>query len=291
VSARTRPLPPAERVRALVASEFGTELAAGLPTGYQRLGSVLLLDLPDAARPAFASIGQAWQATLGVRTVLRRAGPIEGTWRRPAVERLAGDSSETTVVEHGVRFRFDAARLMFARGNRTERHRFGTLVRPGETVTDLFAGIGYFTLPALVTGRADRVWAVEQNPLAFRYLVENIAAHRAADRARPILGDNRRVELPAGGSDRVVLGYLPSSLPWLPRALPLLRPDGGWLHVHLVGDAREGPSGAAREVAGAIARAGGRGGALSARLVKPYGPGRGHYVVDAWARPPPTDRA
>jgi tRNA wybutosine-synthesizing protein 2 len=287
VSGRARPPPPAERVRALVAEEFGTALAAELPTGYQRLGAVLLLDLPEAARPAFPSIGEAWQRTLGVRTVLRRAGPIEGAFRTPAVERLAGDSTETTVVEHGVRWRFDAARVMFARGNRAERHRFGTLVRPGETVTDLFAGIGYFTLPALVTGGAGRVWAVEQNPLAYHYLVENLAAQRVSERARPILGDNRTVELPAGTSDRVVLGYLPSSLPWLARALPLLRPDGGWLHVHLLGDVRAGPVGAAGTVAEAIARAGGRSARVSARLVKPYGPGRGHYVVDAEARPPP----
>ena len=73
----------------------------------------------------FPVIGQAYREVLGVATVLRSAGAVHGEFRQPSVERIAGTGSETTVLEHGVRFRFDAARIMFARGNREERHRFG----------------------------------------------------------------------------------------------------------------------------------------------------------------------
>ncbi len=278
-----RRAPPAERVRERLARVAGRALAATMPSGYSRLGRVLLLRLPESLRPHFPEIGSAWQVELGVATVLVVAGPIEGELRTPRVDRIAGTETETEVVEYGVRWRFDAARIMFAAGNRTERARAARLVRPGEAVVDLFAGIGYFAIPAARAGAAS-VLAVEKNPLAARYLRENLVSNGVADRVEVREGDNRTVSLPAGSADRVFLGYLPSAVPWVGRALELLRPQGGWLHVHTVADARDARAAASEAVTEAVRRAGGVAAASTAREVKPYGPGRTHVVVDLAAR-------
>jgi len=284
-------VPPAERVRRRVAATLGMEVSQQLPPGYQRLGQVLVLRLPETLRPHFRGIGEAWRQELGVATVLRRAGETAGELRIPRLERIAGENTRTEVVEHGIRYRFDAQQILFARGNRTERHRAGTETRAGETVADLFAGIGYFTLPAAVTGRAGRVWAVEKNPVSFGYLVENARLNHVAERVTCLRGDNREVELPLGAFDRVFLGYLPSAVPWVPRALTLLRSSGGTLHVHLVVDAREGPGTAEAAVWKAAERAGARVDRAASRVVKAYGPGRDHVVVDLTARPSAEGRA
>jgi tRNA wybutosine-synthesizing protein 2 len=277
--------PPAERVRARLAAQAGDARAAEMPSGYQRLGRVLALRLPESLRPYYELLGRAWQEELGVATVLVRSGPIEGELRTPGLERIAGEATETEVVEHGVRWRFDAARIMFAAGNRTERRRAGRLVQPGERVLDLFAGIGYFAIPAAVEGGATQVVAVDKNPVAVGYLRTNAALNGVADRVLPLLGDNRAVELPGPPADRVFLGYLPSALPWIPRALSAVRADG-WLHVHAVEDARGAKAVAADRVRAAVVAAGGRVVAEpSAREVKPYGPGRTHVVVDVAVRP------
>ncbi len=278
---RERAGAPAERVRRRVARAAGPSVACRLPDGYHRLGRVLVLRLDESLRPQFGLIGEAWREELGVGAVLRRAGEAAGELRLPRFERIAGTDAETEVVEYGVRYRLDAERLLFARGNRAERHRAGAVTRPGEVVADLFAGIGYFALPAAVHGRAARVWAVEKNPLAFRYLVENAARNGVADRIRPLRGDNREVELPAAAFDRVFLGYLPSAVPWVGRAVELLRPAGGTVHVHLAVGTREGRPGAEAEVGAALARAGAPAEALTSRTVKAYGPGKEHVVVDA----------
>ncbi len=284
---RRRPSPPAERVRAHLAALAGPTLAQAMPAGYQRVGRVLLVRLPGALGPYAREIGAAWQKELGVETVLRVLGPVEGELRIPQVERIAGEATETEVLEHGVRWRFDAARLMFAAGNRVERVRAGRLVRPGETVFDLFAGVGYFAIPAARAG-AGRVIAVEKNPVAARYLRENLGTNGVASTVEVQEGDNRAVPLPLGAADRVFLGYLPSALPWVPRALTLVSPEGGWLHVHTVADARDAVPAATRAVLAALQDAGGTSlGTPSAREVKPYGPGRTHVVVDVRARPVP----
>ncbi len=279
-------LPPAERVRARLARSLGRELAGGVPDGYQRLGRVLLVRVPPGLWPHRAELGEAWREELGVETVLARAGPIGGELREPSVVRLAGGATVTEVVEHGIRWRFDAARIMFAQGNRVERQRARRLVRPGETVADLFAGIGYFAIPAAVGSRTTRVLAVEKNPLAHGFLVENARLNGVADRLLPLLGDNRVVELPEHAVDRVFLGWLPDATPWVGRSLRLLRRDGGVLHVHRVDDVRVPLAAAAEKVAAEIVASGGRlRGPPSAREVKPYGPGRRHLVVDAVAAP------
>jgi tRNA wybutosine-synthesizing protein 2 len=278
-------LPPADRVRARVAATLGASIAEQLLDGYQRLGRVVVLRLPETLRPHFHAIGEAWCAELGVETVLRRAGETSGELRIPHVERIAGDDARTEVVEYGIRYRLDAQQILFARGNRTERHRAGTVTRPGEVVADLFAGIGYFSLPAAVVGHARRVWAVEKNPVSYEFLTENVRLNHVADRVECRLGDNREVELPAHAVDRVFLGYLPSSVPWIPRALGLLRPEGGTLHVHLVVGHRDGRGEAEAEVWRATERADASVVKLSSRVVKAFGPGREHVVVDLTARP------
>jgi len=275
------PRPPAERVRDRLRRVAGEEVARAMPAGYQRLGSVLMLRLPARLRPYYREIGSSWQDELGVATVAVHAGPVQGELREPSIELVAGGETETEVVEHGIRWRFDAAKIMFAQGNKSERLRVRRLVRPGESVVDLFAGIGYFSIPAASSGPTSRVVAVEKNEVAFRYLVGNLRLNGVADRVAPILGDNREVELPLGRADRVILGYLPRATPWIPRAVELIQPRGGWLHLHTVVDAGAADASAIAEAGEALRAAGAR--LLSppeAHVVKPYGPGRTHVVVD-----------
>ena len=279
------PSGPVDRVRARLARELPTAELDLLPRGYQRLGSVLVVKLPERLRPHFAAIGRAYRDEMGVATVLRR-GPISGEFRVPKMERLAGNTSETETREHGIVYRFDAARLMFAAGNRSERVRLPGLVAPGEMIADLFAGIGYFTLPLAVHSRARRIVACEANPVSFEYLRQNLRRNGVEGKVEALLGPNETATLRAGSFDRVVLGYLPSALPWIDRALPLLTPAGGWLHVHVVIGTQDGLAAAEGAVRSSIARAGGTSLEASAREVKPYGPGKLHAVVDVRARPP-----
>jgi tRNA G37 N-methylase Trm5 len=52
---------------------------------------------------------------------------------------------------------FDVTKSMFASGNGTERMRVARFPAAGETIVDLYAGIGYFTLPYLIHARAAKV--------------------------------------------------------------------------------------------------------------------------------------
>jgi tRNA wybutosine-synthesizing protein 2 len=258
--------------------------AAAIPERYHRVGRVIVLRLPESARPEFAEIGAAFLDVLGVDAVVRHRGPAGGERRVPDLEKIAGGSTETEVTENGVRYRLDVAQTMFSRGNEAERARAGRVTRPGETVVDLFAGIGYFVVPALAIGQAARAYAVEENPTSYRFLLENLRRNHVEDRAVAFLGDNRSVTLPVTAADRVFLGLLPTSVPWVPTALSVVRP-GATLHVHLITDSRDDRRRAQREVGAAVAASGGTVDSVESRRVKAYGPGRSHMVVDAVVTP------
>lgn len=238
------------------------------PSGpYRILGDALLLKDPrdrPRARELLARFPRCRRA-LFYRSIA--PGPL----RVPQVELLAGESCETVVRENGCTYALDLARLMFSPGNLAERTRMAEVVRPGEVVVDMFAGIGYFTLPMARTGRPRKIYAVETNPAAYRYLVRNLALNRV-ECAEPRLGDCA-ARTPRGVADRVIMGHLDSA-PYLPVAVRALR-GPGWLHYHeAVPEKRlRRPLERLRRVA--------PGARATLRKVKKYAPGVWHAVVDA----------
>ena len=137
------------------------------------------------------------------------------------------------MTEQGIRQSFDMTRVMFSRGNITEKIRFGKLVQKGDIVLDLYGGIGYFTLPALVHGQAEYVYACEWNPEAVKALRFNLSDNDLEERATVLEGDCRvqiRNNHLMNMFDRVSLGLLPSSEGgWWTAVQALRRSTGGWL--------------------------------------------------------------
>ena len=186
--------------------------------------------------------------------------------RIPDIEILYGAAGEVRHREQGCTFFLDPTRVMFAQGNRNEKARIAALVRPGERIADMFAGIGYFTIPAAMSGA--RVHAMEINPIAFEYLQRNIMANHVADRVAGELGDCR--ELLSGVYDRVLMGHFDAPS-MLADALAHVR-AGSVLHVHSIGDVSE-------TIRERVDRAG-FSAAVTSHRVKKYGPHAWHMVQD-----------
>ncbi|CAI7790134.1 unnamed protein product [Closterium sp. NIES-54] len=154
--------------------------------------------------------------------------------RDSQLQLLLGSSSWVEHRENGITYTFDAARCMFSSGNGTEKQRMAALrLHDREVVVDLFAGIGYFTIPLLVHSRARHVFACEWNPAAVHGLRSSLAANQVSpDRYTVLEGDNR-VVAPVGVADRVLLGLIPSSEASWRTAIRCLKPrEGGVAHVH-----------------------------------------------------------
>jgi tRNA wybutosine-synthesizing protein 2 len=152
--------------------------------------------------------------------------------RTPATEVLWGEVGEVEHHENGYAYIFDPRRVMFSQGNRIEKMRMAGLVsrsKKPERVADMFAGIGYFSVP--MAGNGAHVHAMEINPVAFGYLNRTIERNGLSDRVTTSLGDCR--DLLNGTYDRIVMGHF-DAITMLPSALAHTGP-GSTVHVHSIG--------------------------------------------------------
>ena len=66
--------------------------------------------------------------------------------RTPGIKLLYGEGTEVIQKENGVSYHFDISKSMFSRGNISEKIRFSKFDVEGQTVLDMFAGIGYWVI-------------------------------------------------------------------------------------------------------------------------------------------------
>ena len=213
----------------------------------------------------------------GVNRVVK-LGRIKGLKREPEVDVLVGEGTETIHKENHCIFKLDVSQIMWSKGNTTERKRIAGLVKEGETVVDLFAGIGYFSIPIAVHSPVEEIYSIEINPTAYHYLSENITLNKVTDIIRPFQGNCRDLT-PKGVADRVLMGYIGNTHHYLDVALLALKEEGGVIHYHEsvpdklkfirpVERIKEAAEGREIEI-------------LNQKIIKTYSPGVFHVVVDA----------
>lgn len=262
----------------LIEEEMTPEQIRLLPKGWYILGDVIIVKIHPALEDHKGVIGDALLAIYPrCKSVLRDFG-IDGKFREPKRELIAGSGSETVHKENGVLFKLDALRLMFSPGNLQERMRMAQFGH-GETVVDMFAGVGYFTLPMAVHSHPKRIISIELNPLAHSFLAENIRLNKVEDIVEPVLGDCSK-KAPRGIADRVVMGYVGCTNEYLGAGIKALR-KGGILHYHQTLPARKTPAALGEDVIIASGKLGRVAEILRCARVKKYAPNVIHAVVDA----------
>ncbi|MCQ1534795.1 class I SAM-dependent methyltransferase family protein [Methanosarcina sp. KYL-1] len=250
-----------------------------LPSGWHVLGDIIIVSIPETLDDKKDLIANALLTMYPkCKSVVRDLG-IEGQFRQPKRELLVGATTETIHKEHGCLFKQDVTKVMYSKGNLDERKRMSKLGQ-GELVVDMFAGIGYFSIPMAVHARPKKIFSIEINPESFAYLRENIRLNRVEDIITPVLGDCSEVT-PEGVADRVLMGYVGITHHYLEPGIKALKKSGGILHYHeTVPENLAGtrPEERVRKAAGTLGK---KVEVLGTRRIKKYSPGVLHVVLDA----------
>jgi tRNA wybutosine-synthesizing protein 2 len=278
---RKEPAISFQAVKAQLVREFGPR-AREFKGGWELLGDILVVTLPEDLMTERFQVGEMLLSLFPrARTVLNRKG-IREPLRRPEAEVVAGDRNTATIhKENGCLFKLDPMKVMFSAGNVEERRRMAYISRPGETVVDMFAGIGQFTIPMAVHSRPAHITAIEKRQTTFSFLEENIHLNGPIN-VTPVQGDCREAA-PKGVADRVIMGYIFDMPAFLPTALEALKPEGGTIHYHDLVAKRE----LDRRGDGIIKMVedlGWKGHITYRRLVKSYSPAKWHAVYDLAVR-------
>lgn len=300
---RKRDVPPTPygRVLELVRGRIDEKLEGLITGSYEKLGDCLILRLEGPPGPFQYIVGRAYMEATRTRFVLKDVGGVSGELREPRMEVLVPPVDGRYEVVHregNVRYILDPRKVMFSSGNISERPFISELARslprpPGmeasnggpagrrrEIVVDMFAGIGYFTIPLARGSDGDMlILAVEKNPVSFGYLVRNIKENAVGERVIPLLGDCRTT-LPGGIADRLIAGYVGGTRNYFRTAMELSRPEGSIIHFHDTVEIETGPEGLFNVLHGMASENGRSLSLLGSRKVKSYAPRIDHVALD-----------
>lgn len=166
-----------------------------------------------------------------IHTVLYAETPVSGEYRTREFRVLAGDPvTMTECTEYGMRLLVDLEAAYFSARLANERHRLVSLMREGERVCDMFAGVGPFAIS--LAEKASIVYAGDLNPGAILLMEKNIKRNRCRN-VIPMLADALHLGdiLPAESFDRIIMNLPMSPVPFFATAVDLVRP-GGMIHLY-----------------------------------------------------------
>ncbi|TFG11178.1 MAG: class I SAM-dependent methyltransferase family protein [Promethearchaeota archaeon] len=275
-----------ESLKDALKAKLSHEELSLLPRGFQTLGTAMILKLNQQLLSKKAVIGEACLEILpSMKSVFLNQGKIQGTFRTPEkIEYIAG--IDDPIIEHkenNVIYRFDLTKIMFSKGNVNEKKHLASIVKKGEIIVDMFAGIGYFSLPIAKLSSVEKIYSIELNPLAYGFLVENIRLNHLEDKIAPMLGDSKDLVITLSSSgikaDRVIMGVFPAPISFIKDALTLAKKTGTIYHYEGVEEKEEYRKlyvefEKIAKVEGYMCKL------MSFRYVKSFGPNLYHIVVD-----------
>ena len=213
-----------------------SHLLTSLPQALDVVGDIAIVEIPPDLKSYQNLIGESiLKIHKNVKTVLAKAGSISGVFRLREFTFIAGEKKTQTIHrEFGCQFHVDVAKAYFSPRLSHEHMRVASLVQAGETVVDLFAGVGPFSVLISKRQLSVRVYAVDINPEALELLKANVRVNRVENRVFPILADARQItskEL-SGLSDRVIMNLPETSIGFVDAACRAIKLGGGIIHFY-----------------------------------------------------------
>lgn len=250
---------------------------------FDQIGNIIILRIPDSLVSKKEIIGKVLlEKVKTARSVFYQSSPVSGDFRTRKLELLAGeDKTETEYKEHGCRFIVDVEKAFFSPRLSTERDRIANLIQDGETVINMFGGVGMFSIIAAKKKKCT-VYNIDINPNATKLCEQNITLNKLAGKVESLTGDATKIieERLSGIGDRILMLLPERSDEFLDSAIKATKKNGiihYYCHIH--GDKKNQVSRLAKEHFLEVMKI--KTEVLGSKIVRPVGPRFYQAVVDA----------
>lgn len=205
-----------------------------LISSFDQIGDIIIVRIPDSLLSKKKVIGETLLKQVKIaKSVFYQASAVEGDFRTRNLEILAGDSkTETEYKEFGCRFTVDVENAFFSPRLSTERERIANLVQSGETIVNMFAGVGMFSV-MIAKKKKCTVYSIDINPIASKLCEKNIKSNKLIGAIVSINGDALQIiqEQLKNKSDRTLMLLPERSDEFLESAINATK-DGGIIHYY-----------------------------------------------------------
>jgi len=253
-----------------------------LISAFDQIGDIIIVRIPDSLLSKKELIGETLlEQVKSAKSVFYQSSSVEGKFRTRDLEVLAGDNkTETEYKEYGCRFIVDVEKVFFSPRLSSERIRIAELVNHGEIVTNMFAGIGMFSIIAAKKKKCT-VYNIDINPDATKLCEKNIALNKLVGNVVTIGGDAIKVikNQLENKSDRTLMLLPEKSDEFLNLAI-LATKNNGTIHYysHIHADKKSDAAKLSEQHYLAVAPV--KSTILGSKIVRPVGPRFYQTVID-----------
>jgi tRNA (guanine37-N1)-methyltransferase len=220
----------------MLENKLPPHLMASLPRAIDFVGEIAVIEIPPELERHKAMIGDAvMRLNKQVHTVLAKSGAVEGVYRLREFQVIAGvKETETIHKEYGCAYHVDLTKAYFSPRLSHEHDRVASQVKEGETIIDMFAGVGPFSVLIAKRHENVRVYAIDVNPKAIDLLKRNLNENRVEQKVTPILGDADQIitERLSAVADRVIMNLPERAIEYVDSACETLKHEGGIVHYY-----------------------------------------------------------
>ena len=223
-------------LKSVLREKLSPEELNSIYKSYDVIGDIAVIRIPEQLLHLSETIAEAlMQQHKYVKAVWHQSSPVSGDFRLRKLEWIAGEKkTETIYKEHGCLFKVDVKECYFSPRLAFERIRIANLVKDDEVVVNMFAGVGCYSIIIAKHSKAAKVYSIDINPTAVRYMQENVLLNKVVDRVLPIEGDARTLieKKLKNTSDRVLMPLPEKAHEYLDSALSAVKLQGGWIHYY-----------------------------------------------------------
>ena len=271
-----------KKLRELLSKVLTEEELESVVTSYDLIGDIAIIEIPEELEEKEKQIGDAiLETNKRLKTVAKKLGKVKSEYRVRPIKVIAGENrTETIYTEHGCRMKLDAAKVYFSVRLSTERKRIAELVKPGENILALFAGVGPFPLVISKKQPKTNIIAIELNPDGVKYMKENIKLNKA-NNITPIEGDARKIVLEKyrNFADRILMPLPWSADKFLDAAIAAAK-NNCIIHIYNFAPIENPYDEIERKIYNEAKKAGVKVEIVNKKIVRPYAPKIIQVVVD-----------
>lgn len=216
-----------------------------LTSSFDVIGSIVILKIPETLVDRRQVIANAIMDNIkSARSVFMQTSPVTGDHRTRKLELIAGDDSPITFYkEYGCQFKVDVEQTYFSPRLSTERFRIASLTSEDEVVTNMFAGVGTFSIIICKYRNVKKVFNVDTNRTAHELSIYNSRLNKMEEKIESFCGDAKEVVKShiIGKSNRVLMPLPEKAKYFVSDAVACLKEEQGMIHYfqHVRADSKK----------------------------------------------------
>ena len=203
-------------------------------SSFDIIGDIAIIKIPDSLISKKNVIGVTLLSNIpNLSSIFLQNTAVDGEFRLRGLELIAGIEKYVTIYkEYGCRFLVNVASSYFSPRLSTERMRMAKMTNENETIINMFAGVGTFSI-IIAKKNPILIYNIDSNLDAFILSKINSRLNKVEKRVVSLHGDAQNILSSSNlinTADRILMPLPEKAFEYIDVAIKCLKSTGGYLH-------------------------------------------------------------